>query len=235
NQAPLADGEQVLDLVARHPGTASYICTKLCRRLVADEPPAALVQAAIDVWIAQQGAADQIKQVVRAILLSPEFAAAWGQKVKRPFELAASFLRITEANATPNTNLFNWLSEMGYRHFNWSPPTGHPDTADDWLSTNVTLRRWNVVNTFFTKEFGAATLDMVAKTPAGATSRQIVAFWVERVLGRPLPERSVDVLIGLMRQDAGPDVPPIGNAEDIRDRINSLVALIAMTPEFQQR
>ena len=37
------DGEQVLDILARHPSTARFIATKLARRFVADEPPPALV------------------------------------------------------------------------------------------------------------------------------------------------------------------------------------------------
>ena len=39
------DGEQVLDLLAKHPSTARFIATKLARRFVADDPPAALVDA----------------------------------------------------------------------------------------------------------------------------------------------------------------------------------------------
>jgi uncharacterized protein (DUF1800 family) len=40
------DGEQVLDLLARHPSTARFIATKLVRRFVSDTPPAALVDRA---------------------------------------------------------------------------------------------------------------------------------------------------------------------------------------------
>ena len=36
------DGEQVLDLLATHPATATFIATKLARRFVSDEPPASL-------------------------------------------------------------------------------------------------------------------------------------------------------------------------------------------------
>ena len=35
------DGEQILDLLAKHPSTSRFIATKLSRRFVADEPPAA--------------------------------------------------------------------------------------------------------------------------------------------------------------------------------------------------
>src|SRR4029450_11606545 len=40
------DGEAVLDLLASHPSTATFIAAKLARRFVADEPPPALVKRA---------------------------------------------------------------------------------------------------------------------------------------------------------------------------------------------
>src|SRR5688500_13180539 len=39
----MEDGEQVLDIVARHPSTARFIATKLARRFVSDDPPASVV------------------------------------------------------------------------------------------------------------------------------------------------------------------------------------------------
>src|SRR5688500_7736100 len=42
------DGEQVLDLLVSHPSTARHIATKLARRFVADDPPAALVTRAAE-------------------------------------------------------------------------------------------------------------------------------------------------------------------------------------------
>ncbi len=61
------DGETVLDLIANHVGTARYISRKLCRRLIGDDPPESVVQAAADVFHAQRAAPDQLRQVVRTI------------------------------------------------------------------------------------------------------------------------------------------------------------------------
>jgi len=232
NQPELADGRRVLDLVASHPGTARYICTKLCQRLVSDDPPATLVQTAVDVWNANQSAPDQIKRTVRAILLAPEFAATWGGKVKRPFEVVVSFLRATGAEFTPNSSLFGQVNEMGYRMFAWPPPTGHPDDAPYWLSTNVMLRRWNILLALLGGQLGA-TFQLQAQTPGGQTSRQIVNYWVERLLGRAVPDATAQRLADFMRQSQSADAPPAGS--DIAVRLDNLVALIGMTPEFQER
>src|SRR5262245_21431108 len=41
-----SDGEQVLDILASHPSTATFVSTKLVRRFVSDTPPPALVERA---------------------------------------------------------------------------------------------------------------------------------------------------------------------------------------------
>lgn len=237
NQPPLVDGRKVLDLVAFHPGTAQHICTKLCRRFVADNPPETLVQRAVSTWIAAQQAPDQIKQTVRTILLSPEFAQTWGQKVKRPFEQVVSFLRATNADVTPNAGLWYLMAERGYQLFEWPAPNGHPDVAGYWLSSNVMLGRWNLLLALQSDWLEAAAFDLPGQMPPEiTTSRQIVTFWVDRLLGQTVAEETFTWLLDFMAQGDDPDAPPEGDDEDdLSARLSSLVALIGMTPEFQWR
>jgi uncharacterized protein (DUF1800 family) len=235
NRPPLADGEDVIRLVSQHPGTARYICRKLCRRLLADDPPASLVNTLANIWLTNKDAPDQIARTVRALLLSDEFASTFGRKVKRPFEVVVSFLRATNAEVTPNRDLFWQLQEMGYRMFNWGPPTGHPEESAAWLSTNGMLRRWNIINQLQSTWLKAATFDLPGQTPPGLTARQIVEFWVGRLLAVPPPTSTMNRLIDLMRQNGSADAPPTGSTDEIVDRIKSVVTLIAMTPEFQLR
>src|SRR4051812_9131210 len=79
----IEDGEEVLDILARHPSTARYIALKLARRLVSDEPPPALVNRAAETFVRTDG---DIAKVVRTIVTSPEFfsRAAFRAKVKTP-------------------------------------------------------------------------------------------------------------------------------------------------------
>jgi len=46
----VSDGEQVLDILAAHPSTATFIATKLTRRFVSDTPPPALVDRLESAW-----------------------------------------------------------------------------------------------------------------------------------------------------------------------------------------
>src|SRR5439155_13179333 len=79
-----SDGEQVLDILAKHPSTAHFIATKLARRFVSDTPPPALVDRAAARFRRTDG---NIRDVVRTIITSPEFFAAdaYRAKVKSPF------------------------------------------------------------------------------------------------------------------------------------------------------
>ncbi len=236
NAPPLQDGHDVLDLVARHPGTARHICKKLCQRLVADQPAESLVQQAVAVWLANVDDAAQIQKTLRTIILSAEFSATWGKKVKRPFELQVAFLRAIGAEVTPNSSLFYRLGQTGYAMFDWPTPTGMPDIAAAWLSTNTIMQNWNTLYALYSSSFGAATFDLRAQIPATATtSRQIVDYWVSRMLGYSVDASTYEQLLSFMAQGEPVDQAPVGSDTDLTNRINNLVMLIAMTPDFQWR
>ena len=236
NQPPMSDGRKVLDLVAFHPGTARHLCTKLCRRLVADDPPAAVVDRAVQVWTDARDAPDQIAQTVRVILLSPEFTGEWGAKYKRPLELIASFMRATETEVRPSHDLFYTTAMMGYRQFVWPTPTGHPDTAGYWQSTSFMLARWQTLLWATAYEFEAIPFRLNRQLRDRRSSvRGFVERMSTRLLGRSLPTTSVQALDRYLSQGVPPDDPVDWDDEDAAWWAATTVALIAMTPEFQMR
>jgi len=116
-------------------------------------PPPAIVDSAAALFTAQWQAPDQLRQVVRHILLSNEFRATWGEKIKRPLEIAASALRAA-GSAFPfsmaaafedDNNAFHWLYEAGGQAlFGWHPPNGHPDLRGAWQSANPRVALWRL-------------------------------------------------------------------------------------------
>lgn len=88
----IRDGEMVLDILASHPSTAKFIATKLCQRLVADEPPQSVVDLAARTFTATNG---DLRKVVETIITSCEFFSpeAFRAKIKSPFEYAISVVR----------------------------------------------------------------------------------------------------------------------------------------------
>jgi uncharacterized protein (DUF1800 family) len=135
------DGEAVLDILASHPSTATFIATKLARRFVSDDPPASLVSRAAGRFRETGG---DIREVVRTIVTAPEFFArsAYRAKVKTPFEFVASALRATGADAAPQP-LVQALRELGMPPYQCQPPTGYADRAEAWINTGALLGRMN--------------------------------------------------------------------------------------------
>ncbi len=136
------EGEAVLDLLARHPSTATFIATKLARRFVSDTPPAALVARAAKTFQDTDG---DIREVVRTIVTSAEFfaSASYRAKVKSPFELVTSTLRAMNAppDSTPRTSQL--LGRLGQPIFGHQAPNGYPETGDAWMNTGAILNRIN--------------------------------------------------------------------------------------------
>jgi uncharacterized protein (DUF1800 family) len=137
------DGDAVLDLLAGHPSTAHFIATKLARRFVSDDPPAALIDRAAETFMRTHG---DIRETVREIVTSPEFfsAAAYRAKVKSPFELVVSALRAMNAapDTTPRTaRLIAALGQPLYLH---QTPNGYPETGEPWINTGTILNRINL-------------------------------------------------------------------------------------------
>jgi uncharacterized protein (DUF1800 family) len=137
-----SDGEQVLDILAKHPSTARFIATKLARRFVSDTPPDDLVDRAAKRFLESGG---DIRQVVGLILTSPEFfaPAAYRAKVKTPFEFVVSAVRATGSDASSAEALVQSVRQLGMPLYMCQPPTGYADRAEAWVNTGALINRMN--------------------------------------------------------------------------------------------
>ncbi|GMU55548.1 MAG: hypothetical protein AMXMBFR33_46940 [Candidatus Xenobia bacterium] len=136
------EGEKLLDTLAMHPSTARFLCRKLAVRFVSDSPPRSLLTRLERTYLRRGG---DLKAVVVELVESPEF---WDRsvvkaKVKSPFELAASSVRILNARLEPRSGVVGFLEPMGQELYACRPPTGFPDRADYWINTGNLLNRMN--------------------------------------------------------------------------------------------
>jgi uncharacterized protein (DUF1800 family) len=245
DQPPLKDGQDVLDLLADHPGTARFICRKLCRRLVGDDPPESLVESAAAVFTAHRESPDQLKRVVRTIVLSTEFSETWGEKVKRPFELVVSAMRAVNGELTyslddSKTDSFLWLFERtGHLPFAWRAPDGYSDLMEDWLSTSPLTMSWRLINWLVDLEYedGRPAVDVVAETPQSIQNPvELADYWIQRILGRSMTPADRREVVDMMAQGRNPELPvPYRTDESTRDRLRTMVALIMLAPDFLWR
>jgi uncharacterized protein (DUF1800 family) len=136
------DGEAILDLLARHPSTSRFIATKLARRFVADDPPAALVDRAAKKFRDTDG---DLREVVRTIVTSPELLGEQYRraKTKNPFEFVVSSVRASGMEISSALPLVQSLRDLGMPIYGAQPPTGYADRADAWVNSGALLGRMN--------------------------------------------------------------------------------------------
>jgi uncharacterized protein (DUF1800 family) len=138
----MRDGEEVIDLLARHPSTAKFISTKLARRFVSDNPPPLLVARMTQTF---QSSGGDLRAVMKTMIYSPEFWSrdAYRAKVKTPFELVISTARALGTEVDTPMPLVQWTSRIGEPLYQCQPPTGYSDKADAWVNTGALLNRLN--------------------------------------------------------------------------------------------
>ena len=139
------DGEEVLDIVSRHPSTARFISTKLARRFVSDTPPQTLVDRMAAQFLKTDG---DLRALMEVLLTSHEFLSpeADRTKVKNPFEFVVSALRATGADVRNAVPVVRAVAQLGMPLYQCQPPTGYKDTADTWVNTGALVNRMNVAS-----------------------------------------------------------------------------------------
>src|SRR5262249_10607995 len=136
------DGLQVIDILARHPSTAKFISKELAQRVVADDPPQALVDRMAQTFTRTDG---DLRAVIGTMFSSPEFfsAGAWQSKIKSPFEMVVSAVRALKGESDDTFTLVQRIADLGEPLYSKLEPTGYSNNGDGWLSTSSLLGRMN--------------------------------------------------------------------------------------------
>ncbi len=132
--------EEAINILARHPATATHISYKLAQYFVSDEPSKELVAQLANIFSKSDG---DISAVLQEILRSDEFWAAksYNAKFKPPFRYLISIYRA--AGIVPNNlKLFRSdLQQMGQVPYHFLTPNGYANTKDIWLNSDALLKR----------------------------------------------------------------------------------------------
>jgi uncharacterized protein (DUF1800 family) len=136
------EGFEVLHILAHHPATAKFVCTKLAVRFVSDDPPPSLVDRMAQTFLKKDG---DIRQVLKTMFDSPEFWAAdtYRAKVKTPLEFMVSAVRASGAEVSDAVPFSRQLQNMGMPAYGAQPPTGYSMKASTWVNSSALLERMN--------------------------------------------------------------------------------------------
>ena len=133
------------------------------QRFVSDSPPEPLVQRASTRYLETRG---EISEVLRVILLSPEFSAAENRKLKTPLRLLASALRETGGSTDGGPGVLRTLEQMGEMPFGARSPAGYPETAREWINPGSMLARMNLAFFLEARRIPGTRLGRVPLDPA---------------------------------------------------------------------
>ena len=225
----LADGRQVLDLVAAHPATARLLCTKLCKRFIGDEVPAPLLEQLTAVWLAHTESHDQIARVLRTMFAAKDFSHA---KVRRPLNLAAAFARAMQIDLDYSDPLGGEIAGAGQALFAWPSPTGLPDEGAPFLTSQAMRRRWSLVLGLAENYWGTGLIASPDKMHLTQPTTQSATIALLNALLGAAPPATVAAIVGGSGWPADAPLAAI-NATDAQHRWTRLAAYCAMSPQFQ--
>src|SRR5271155_4140143 len=166
-------GRTVLADLARHPATAKHVSTKLARHFIADDPPPVLVEQLTQRFLDTDG---DLKEVTRALILSPEAWEPQQAKIKRPGEWIVAALRATRISGDIQ-RLLGGVALLGEPRWRPPAPKGFSDENAAWL--DGLAQRLDIANTFAQRVGDRLDAEAVADTALGplasAETRRAIA------------------------------------------------------------
>jgi len=136
----IQEGEQALDILARHPSTARHLSYQLAQYFVSDNPPDTLVQRMTQRYSQTDG---NIREVLTTIFTSPEFwnRRSYAAKFKSPYEYVVSCVRATDVQVSNYRPLYGTMQLLGMPLYGCQTPNGYDNTRDAWLNPDAMMTR----------------------------------------------------------------------------------------------
>ena len=134
----------LLDLAAK-PQTARFVCTKIARHFVADDPPPALVARLEAAWTASGG---DLAKVAEALISAPEAWTPAPQKFKTPYEFVVSSYRAAGGEPAGFQQFGPILTALGQKPFSAPSPKGWPEDAQSWAAPDAIVKRMQFAQAF---------------------------------------------------------------------------------------
>nr|WP_310523120.1 DUF1800 domain-containing protein [Polymorphobacter sp.] len=134
---------QATGILCRHPATARRISTKIARYLVADEPPAELIDQMTETFQKTDG---DITAVLRTMIAAPEFTASLGGLYKDPQHYVLSIMRLGYDGRMiyAPAGVTAMLASLGQPLYGRLTPDGYPLDAAEWSSSGQLGDRFNL-------------------------------------------------------------------------------------------
>src|SRR5450631_313666 len=141
----LAEVDEAVDILVRHPATATHLSRQIATYFISENPPDPLVQRMAQTFKATDG---DISAVLSTMIHAPEFAASLksGSKFKDPVRYVFSAVRLAyDDKVILNTApIQNWLNRLGEGLFNHETPDGYAITSASWNGPGQMMLRFEI-------------------------------------------------------------------------------------------
>jgi uncharacterized protein (DUF1800 family) len=135
----------ILTDLAAKPQTARFICGKIARHFVADDPPPALVARLEAAWTASRG---DLARVADALIAAPEAWDPQPRKFKTPYEFIVSSYRAAGGQPAAFQQFGPILTALGQKPYSAPSPKGWPEDAQSWAAPDAIVKRMQFAQAF---------------------------------------------------------------------------------------
>ena len=229
------EGMDVLHILAHHPSTAKFVCTKMAVRFVSDNPPPALVDRMTQTFLKKDG---NIGEVMKTMLKSPQFWSedTYRAKVKTPLEFVVSALRASGADVTDPMPIARQLQNLGMPLYGMQPPTGYSNKADAWVNSAALLGRMNFAMALTAGKVKGTQVDtghMLGNSAIPQEPTQSLAVLENDLLAGEVSKQTHDTIAARLED---PKVSQRKLDDPARaPNIGGIAGLLLGSPEFQRR
>jgi uncharacterized protein (DUF1800 family) len=175
-------GAAILADLAAKPQTARFVCSKIARHFVADEPPPALVARLEKAWI---GSGGDLSRVAEALIAAPEAWAPAPAKFKTPYEFVVSSHRAAGTAPQGFPQLGPILTALGQKPFAPGSPKGWPEEAAAWAAPDAIIKRMQFAQGFAAQAVQDRDPKDLAAEALGARLTPATASAIARAESRP--------------------------------------------------
>jgi uncharacterized protein (DUF1800 family) len=172
----------ILADLAEKPQTAKFICGKIARHFVADEPPPALTARLERAWM---GSGGDLGKLAEALIEAPEAWAPQPAKFKTPYEFIVSSYRAAGAQPQAFAQVGPILNSLGQKPFDPGSPKGWSEEAETWAAPDGIVKRMQFAQGFAAQAAQDRDPKMLAAEALGARLTPATATAIARAESRP--------------------------------------------------
>ena len=225
------NGEDIVDIIARHPATAQFIARRLYQFFVADTPDAAAVDVLAESYIANNY---EIRSVLRTLFNSDFFKESRYSLIKSPAELVAGVLRLVGSFSEFKPGLHPMARSIAYMGQDlYNPPTVEGwHTGQGWIDSGTLVERIN----FAAEQVGnfenpgvQYIISRVAQFGEPLTAEKLVDACLDQMGPLPVARDTRNSLIEYAERDGKLHQ----HSADFGPRVAEMLQLIVSTQEFQ--